>query len=96
MKVQDQASLSVGTLTNAAATGNRMYTARTAYNGDGEVGVLYDVSPILQGLDVTVGYRLAGWFGVNDTRPASNFNPGGESHANVVTQGTFLRINVRY
>ncbi|HBZ70105.1 MAG TPA: hypothetical protein DEP35_10375 [Deltaproteobacteria bacterium] len=96
MKVQDQASLSVSTSTNTFVERNKMYTARTAYNGEGEVGVLYDVSPILQGLDVTVGYRLAGWFGVNDTRPASNFSPSGESHANVVTQGTFLRINVRY
>jgi hypothetical protein len=96
MKVQDQDSLSAGTSINVETDRNKMYTARTAYNGEGEVGVLYDVSPILQGLDVTVGYRIAGWFGVNDTRPANNFNPSGESHANVVTQGTFLRINVRY
>jgi hypothetical protein len=77
---------------------NTMYTARTAYNADGEMGVLYDISPVLQGLDVTVGYRVAGWFGVNDTRTASAFPSvaSGESHANVVTQGTFLRINVRY
>jgi hypothetical protein len=74
-----------------------MYTFRTAYNGEGEVGVLYDVSPVLQGVDVTVGYRLSGWFGVNDTRPPNNrFFPSGESHANVVTQGTFLRINLHY
>jgi hypothetical protein len=69
-----------------------IYTARTAYNGEGEIGVLYDAAPI----DVTVGYRLSGWFGVNDTRPANNFMPSGESHANVVTQGTFLRINFRH
>ncbi|HKE11223.1 MAG TPA: Lpg1974 family pore-forming outer membrane protein, partial [Myxococcota bacterium] len=75
---------------------NTMHTARTAYNADGEMGVLYDISPILQGLDVTVGYRVAGWFGVNDTRTASRFFASGESHANVATQGTFFRINVRY
>jgi len=96
MKVQDQDSVSLGNSLNVLGDRNKMYTARTAYNGEGEVGVLYDVSPILQGLDVTVGYRIAGWFGVNDTRPASSFNPSGESHANVVTQATFLRINVRY
>jgi len=97
MRVRDRRSFSFGTSLNAFNQQNTMYTARTVYNGEGEVGVLYDVSPILQGLDVTVGYRLSGWFGVNDTRTVPTFLvPSGESHANVVTQGTFLRINVRY
>jgi hypothetical protein len=94
MRVRENESISLfGPVVDQQKT---MYTARTAYNADGEMGVLYDISPILQGLDVTVGYRVAGWFGVNDTRTASPFFASGESHANVATQGTFLRINVRY
>jgi len=95
MRVREKQSVSLGPALNLLNTQNTMYTARTAYNGEGEMGVLYDISPVLQGLDVTVGYRLAGWFGVNDTRTTASL-PSGESHANVVTQGTFLRINVRY
>jgi hypothetical protein len=95
MRVRERESHSSGLMLNFSNRENTMYTARTAYNGEGEMGILYDVSPILQGLDVTIGYRLAGWFGVNDTRTTVG-PPNGESHANVVTQGTFLRINVRY
>lgn len=96
MRVRESGSLSAGAALNAFSPQNTQYTARTAYNGEGEMGVLYDISPILQGLDVTVGYRVSGWFGVNDTRPTNLAFSSGESHANVVTQGTFLRLNVRY
>jgi len=95
MRVKDNESISSGFL-NAFNVENRMYAARTAYNGEGEIGVLYDVSPTLNGLDITIGYRLSGWFGVNDTRPPNPAFPSGESHANVVTQGTFLRMSFRY
>jgi major outer membrane protein len=96
MRVRDSESASFGAALNNFNLQNTVHSARTAYNGEGEMGVLYDISPLLQGLDVTVGYRISGWFGVNDTRPANLALPGGESHANVVTQGTFLRLNVRY
>jgi hypothetical protein len=96
MRVREKQSVSFGPALNLLNTESTNYTSRTAYNGEGEMGVLYDISPVLQGLDVTVGYRLAGWFGVNDTRTTTPSFPSGESHANVVTQGTFLRINVRY
>ncbi|HTF32459.1 MAG TPA: Lpg1974 family pore-forming outer membrane protein [Myxococcota bacterium] len=102
MKVRDRQSFTIGSTLNAATGAQTSTTGRTAFNADGELGVLYDVSPILQGLDVTVGYRLSGWFGVNDTRTATpqalslNSSTSGESHANVVTQGIFLRVNVRY
>ncbi|HYB12296.1 MAG TPA: Lpg1974 family pore-forming outer membrane protein [Myxococcota bacterium] len=102
MKVRDRQNFTVGSTLNAAVGAQTSTTERTAFNAEGELGVLYDISPVLQGLDVTVGYRLSSWFGVNDTRTATpaafGLNPttSGESHANVVTQGIFLRLNVRY
>lgn len=103
MKVRDRQSYTIGSMLNVSPQNQTSTTGRTAFNAEGELGVLYDISPILQGLDVTVGYRLSSWFGVNDTRSATGavlINPfrttTGESNANVVTQGIFLRLNVRY
>ncbi|HME69651.1 MAG TPA: Lpg1974 family pore-forming outer membrane protein [Myxococcota bacterium] len=102
MKVRDRESLAFGPTIHPFTASQTSTTGRTAFNAEGELGVLYDVSPILQGLDVTVGYRLSSWFGVNDTRAAptqvvtTNSTTSGASHANVVTQGIFLRLNVRY